>query len=194
MRRNIRIGLVVGLTSGYALLRYVVFHDVPLANVPLFILNKAISWTGVILFGMSLLATDKTDRRHYGTLAFAAIIAHLVMSLMVLNPHYFAKFYGENGRMNAMGEWSMLFGVCGLIFLGGLFFVNLAGSGGAGSSLKAGWGRLVLWFAVLHVGVMGFAGWLTPGTWPGYLPPITLASCVIALYYLYVRGRRPSGH
>ena len=194
MHRNIRIGLVVGLTTGYALLRYVVFHDVPLANVPLYILNKAISWSGVILFGMSLLATGKNDRRHYGTLAFAAIIAHLVMSLMVLNPHYFAKFYGENGRMNAMGEWSMLFGVCGLLFLGGLFFINIAGKSGTGSSLKAGWGRLVLWFAVLHVGVMGFAAWLTPGTWPGYLPPITLASCVTALYYLYVRGRRPSGH
>jgi len=194
MRRNIRIGLVFGLTTGYALLRYVVFHDVPLANVPLYILNKAVSWSGVILFGMSLLATSKGDRKQYGILAFATIAAHLVMSLMVLNPHYFAKFYYESGRMNAIGEWSMLFGVCGLLFLGGLFFVNMGGNHNTGTSLKAGWGRLVLWFAVLHVGVMGFAGWLKPDTWPGYLPPITLASCVTALYYLYVRGRRSSGN
>ncbi len=194
MRRNTRIGLVFGLTFVYALLRYVVFHDVPLANVPLYVANKAISWSGVFLFGMSLVATGKSDRRHYGTLAFAAIIAHLIMSLMVLNPHYFSKFYGESGRMNAIGEWSMLFGVCGFLFLGGLFFLNVAGKHGTGASLKAGWGRLVLWLAVLHVGVMGFAGWFTPGNWPGYLPPITLASGVTALYYLYVRGQRPSGH
>ncbi len=184
------IGLVLGLTFAYALCRYVVFGDVAWVNVPLYVSNKAISWSGVIFFGMSLLAREKTRRQAYGTVAAAAIGAHLVMSLMVLNPNYFGKFYGPGGRLNGVGELSMLAGVVGLLYLGGLFVKNLTGSTGNGSSLRAGWGRMVLWFAVLHVGIMGYGGWLKPETWPGYLPPITLWSFLMALGFLFLRSRK----
>ncbi|MCF6284549.1 MAG: hypothetical protein L3K26_05110 [Candidatus Hydrogenedentes bacterium] len=190
MNARHQVGLIFCLTFIYALLRYVILHDVAWSNVPLYVLNKSISWSGVVLFGMSLLAGEKDLRRYYGTLAFAAIVGHLFLSLMVLNPHYFAKFYGAEGRMNGVGETSMLAGVLGILFLGGLFFINLKGRSEDGASLRAGWGRMVLWCAAVHVAIMGYASWMAPGTWQGYLPPITLLSFMTALYFLYARNRR----
>lgn len=192
MKTHHHVVIVFGLTFAYALLRYVYFHDVTLANVPLYILNKSISWSGVILFGMSLTAKAKPLRRYYGTMAFATIMAHLMMSLMVLNPEYFAKFYGADGRMNGTGEFSMLMGVVGTLFLGGLFCANLGSHSGEGASLRAGWGRLVMYCAAIHVAIMGYGSWLAFETWPGYLPPITLLSFISMLLFLFYRQRKRS--
>ena len=84
---------------------------------------------------------------------------------------------------------AMLAGVLGCLVLAGLFTANFQ-AGEEGASLRAGWGRAVLWFSAVHVLIMGFSGWLAPSGWPGYLPPITLWSFVMALYFLLARGRR----
>lgn len=181
------IGLFLG-TLLYAVVRYNVFGDVAWANVPLYVCNKALSWTGLILFGLSVVSCERADRRGYGTLAVGATTAHVVMSALVLNPVYFAKFYAASGRMNGVGETSMLAGVAGAMVLWALFVANM-GSHGPGASLRAGWGRAVLVCSGVHVFVMGFAGWLTPWSWPGYLPPITLISFLATLYFLYRRRR-----
>lgn len=173
----------------YAVVRYNVFGEVSWANVPVYVTNKALSWAGLVLFGLSVVSRDKADRRGYGTLAVGAILAHVVMSVLVLNPAYFAKFFSESGRMNGMGEASMLAGVLGCVVLGGLFTANLQARE-TGPSLRAGWGRAVLWFSAIHVLTMGFSGWLAPSGWAGYLPPITLWSFLLALYFLMIRGRR----
>lgn len=179
---------ILGLTFAYAVARYVIFHDVAWANVPLYVLNKSVSWSGVIFFGMSLVASEKPHRRRFGTLSAVCVLAHIIMSLMVLEPAYFDKFYSDSGRFNFTGELSMLAGVAGTLGLAGLFVVNIAGSADSAKSLRAGWGRLVLWTAAIHVAVMGFAGWLAPSTWPAWFPPISLLSFGTALYFLYRRG------
>lgn len=185
-----RAGLILGLTLAYAILRYIIFHDVAWSNLPLYVLNKALSWTAIILFAMSLIASDKTQRRDYGVLAAGAILAHVIMSLMILNPHYFPKFFGETGRLSAMAEISMVAGVAGALLLAGLFSANLSGKGNTPGSLRAGWGRTILCCSALHVAAMGYAGWLAPGGWYGYLPPISLLSFLVALYGLYKRDRQ----
>lgn len=172
----------------YAVVRYNIFGDVAWANIPVFVTNKAISWAGLALFGLSVVTRDTSDRRGYGTLAAAAILTHVALSVMVLSPAYFSKFFGASGRMNGVGEVAMLAGVLAAVVLCGLFMANSRPHQG-GTSLRAGWGRAVLWFSVLHVVVMGFPGWLAPSTWPGYLPPITLWSCLTALYFLAIRRR-----
>ena len=48
-------------------------------------------------------------------------------------------------------------------------------------------GYLAFFFVLLHVAVMGFEGWLTPGTWPGKLLPISLISFIIISLALLVR-------
>jgi hypothetical protein len=173
----------------YAVARYNIFGEVAWANVPAYVSNKALSWTGLVLFGLSLVSRDKADRRGYGTLAVAATGTHVLMSLLVLNPAYFAKFYGEGGRLNGIGEASMLAGVAGATLLGALFAANLNG-GQSGASLRSGWGRAVLCCSALHVLIMGAAGWLTPAQWPGYFPPISLLSFLTAIYFLYRRQQR----
>ena len=190
MNSRQQAGIVLAATFVYALIRYVLLHDVVWANVPLFILNKSVSWSGVIFFGMSLLSREKPARRYFGTLSVVAIAAHLLMSLMVLNPSYFAKFYGPDGQMNGVGELSMLAGVVGTLFLGGLFYLNLNGGAVSGSSLRTGWGRLVLWCAAFHVAIMGYNSWLAPMSWYGYLPPITLLSFLTSILILVLRQRR----
>jgi cobalamin biosynthesis protein CobD/CbiB len=172
----------------YAVMRYNVFGDVAWANIPVYVTNKAISWTGLALFGLSVVSREKADRRGYGTLAAGAILSHVVMSVLVLTPAYFAKFFSVSGRMNGVGEASMLAGVLGLVVLAGLFAANLQARE-AGPSLRAGWGRAVLWFSAAHVLIMGLSGWLSPSGWPGYLPPITLWSFATAVYFLLARGR-----
>lgn len=187
------IAAVFGLTFLYAIVRYVFFHDVSWENVPLYVLNKSVSWSGVILFGCSIIAKDNSRRRELGVVSAAAILAHLIMSVMVLEPAYFDKFFHPDGRMNAVGELSMLAGVVGTIALAGLFAANMGDHRDSPRSLRRGWGRIVLWSAIVHVTIMGYAGWLAPGDWPGYLPPITLLSLLTGLYFLVVRmlGRRP---
>lgn len=177
------------VSLAYAVARYNVFGTVAWANVPVYVCNKAFSWTGLILFGLSLISREKEARRGYGTLAVATITAHVAMSALVLNPAYFEKFFAATGRMNPVGELSMLAGVLGALLLWALFTVNLQRSE-EGASLRAGWGRAILWLSGIHVLVMGFAGWLTPGKWPGYMPPISLLSFLTAAWFLYRRGRR----
>jgi len=173
----------------YAVVRYNVLGEVAWANVPVYVTNKGLSWAGLALFGLSVVSREKVDRRGYGTLAAGAILAHVVMSVLVLSPAYFTKFFSESGRMNGVGEASMLAGVLGCVVLGGLYTANLQARE-AGASLRAGWGRAVLWLSAVHVLIMGFAGWLAPSGWPGYLPPITLWSFLMALYFLLARGRK----
>lgn len=83
----------------------------------------------------------------------------------------------------------MMAGVAASTFLAGLFVAHVQGKE-SGKSLRSGWGRAVLWLSGLHVLIMGFAGWLTPGKWPGYMPPITMISFLIVVYILYGRARR----
>lgn len=183
-------GTVFGCTLAYAIVRYNLCGDVPWSNVPVYVVNKSTSWTGLILFGLSLLSRKTELRRYYGTRAVVATVAHVVMSILVLDPPYFSKFFGVDGRMNAIGESSMLAGVAGFLVLMGLFFVNQQGKPGGSGSLRTGWGRLVLWCSGAHVAIMGVAGWLRPETWPGYLPPITLLSFVTVGIVLVSRRRR----
>lgn len=172
----------------YAVVRYNVFGEVAWVNVPVYVCNKAVSWTGLVLFGLSVISREKEDRRGYGALAAALIGLHVVMSLVAMNPAYFTKLYGATGRMNGAGELSMLAGTVGVAFLGGLLALHVQGPG-EGTSLRAGWGRAVLWLSGAHVAVMGFAGWLTPAKWPGYMPPITMISFLTAAWFLYRRRR-----
>ena len=38
-----------------------------------------------------------------------------------------------------------------------------------------------------HVLVMGISGWLSPSTWSGYLPPISLVGFIVAAIPLLVK-------
>ena len=188
---------------GYAVIRYNVIKGVPWTDVPLFISNKAIALGAVVFIAFSFIIGPLIKfwpgtftkfqplRKYFGLLGFGFASVHSLISLLIFTPQYYPKFFLETGKLNLTGELSMLFGVIGFfIFLG----VAISDIPSIEKSMKyEHWleiqrtGYLAFFFVLLHVAVMGFEGWLTPGTWPGKLLPISLISFIIISLALLVR-------
>lgn len=88
---------VLVLCMAYAVSRYNVFSDVPWSSLPLYVTNKAVSYAGLIFLGLSLVTRDGARRKTWGQTGAVCIGGHIPMSLMILNPHYFAEFYVSPG-------------------------------------------------------------------------------------------------
>jgi hypothetical protein len=180
--------LIFALTFGYSLLRYVVFKGVSVEQIPIYIINKAVSWTGLILLGLPpLIHVDR--RRAIGQTGFLLVMLHVIMSLMIFNPVYFAKFYNETGYLSWQAEASMLAGVVATVLLFKLF-VHVGDNNNHNGSLIPGLGRIILILTGAHIGLMGYRGWLDVVHWPGHLPPITLLSFLTVIVLLGLRQLR----
>jgi hypothetical protein len=189
----------------YAILRYVIFGNVDAVHIPLYILNKAMALTGFFLLLVSSLSSFFDGKPYYwfkvisankditGIGSFLFIIGHIFMSILIMNPSYFEKFYIENAEMNLTGEGSMLFGVIALIFmwLANRYFSFTVISSQKNSN-RFEFKKLIHWgviFSTLHVIIMGIASWIKPSGWYGYLPPITLiAFCGFILWSVIMIG------
>jgi DMSO/TMAO reductase YedYZ heme-binding membrane subunit len=194
--------LVMGPCLIYAGIRYHVVEGVPLTHAPLYILNKAISLGGLAFLAISYLvgkvAGLRWDERQLelvvikfcGLMGFSLIVAHVLMSMALLDPAYYAKLYA-GARFNLTGELSLSLGVFALWCftlpaitslpymydeLGADRWLRAQRTGYAGLMLAAG-----------HVLVMGVMAWLRPGDWPAALPPITALAFVVAMIPLVVR-------
>lgn len=193
------VSLGVLLASfAYAALRYVVFGDVSVDQLPVFVMNKALSIAGLVLIALAVGARPiagavpaaswlRRDRRALGMAGLAFAGVHTVLSLLLLDPAYFGKFYAAGaGRMTLAAELSMLAGAVALALLVWQSRITCGGTAGDDASRRASacrrWlGTGVLALAGLHVGFMGLPGWFTPADWPGGLPPITLLSTGVAV-------------
>jgi hypothetical protein len=173
---------------GYSVVRYVIFKGVSVEQIPVYITNKAISWTGLILLGLAPLI-EVHRRRTIGQAGFLLVLLHVVLSLMIFDPTYFAKFYREDGYLHWQAEVSMLAGALGTVLLFKLF-VHVGENSDHNGSLIPGLGRLVLILTGVHVGLMGYQGWTDLSHWPGSMPPITLLSFLTVLVLLGLRQLR----
>lgn len=180
--------LIFALTFWYSIVRYIVFKGVAVEQIPVYITNKAISWTGLILLGLAPLVGVER-RRSLGQAGFLLVLLHVILSLMIINPVYFGKFYGENGFLSWLAELSMLAGAVGTVLLFRLF-VHVGENTEQNGSLIPGLGRLILVLTGAHVGFMGYRGWTDISHWPGYLPPITLLSFLTVIVLLGLRQLR----
>ncbi len=194
MIRRVLLPLIVLLAClVYALLRYNVFGTVSPQQIPLYIVNKALSFAGLILLGCSRCVGEPVRRRELGRVGLGLVLVHVVLSLCILNARYFAKLFAATGYMTWQGEASMLTGCLSLLALVMLFFTKhnsaLEGTTSRSNGLLPGLGRAMLLLAVAHVGLIGYVGWFRPGEWPGSMPPITLLSCVAALVAVLWRRR-----
>lgn len=170
-----------------------VFGDVSVEQIPMYVLNKSVSFAGLILLGWSRCEGDPARRRELGTLALALVVVHVVLSLTLLNPAYFAKFFHTSGLMTWQAEASMLAGALAFLAICWLFLASQGRRERSATSRRAslvpGLGRVMLALTAGHVALMGYAGWLTPSRWHGYLPPITLLSFAAALILFFCRRR-----
>lgn len=179
------LSLPFTLTAGcfvYALVRYVVFRGDSPEQIPLYVCNKALALNGLIFLAWSRCHPRSEQRRSLGWAALVLLAVHVLLSMMILNPAYFPKFYHSSGRMTWQAELSLLTGALAAVLLGWSCSLSLAEHRPAtGRVLRPYLGRCLLAITLLHVGFMGYAGWLVPETWPGGLPPITLLSALVAL-------------
>jgi DMSO/TMAO reductase YedYZ heme-binding membrane subunit len=197
--------VVFGSSVLYAIVRYHQTGDVGWRHFPLFILNKAASLAAVMFVASSYLIgkvfhwhdDDKVVRlvviKFCGLMGFFLATAHAFLSLCLLNPAYFAKYFDGGGRLNLTGELGMAVGVVALFFLLSPAITTLPmmpkalGGWRWKRSQRAGYIALVL--VVVHLVVLGWKGWLAPRGWPAWLPPISMLATAAALTPLIVKRR-----
>ena len=180
------------LSMAYAVIRYHVFGTTPWAHMPVFTTNKAISVASLFALAGAFVVNGAAARARLGITGFGLAVLHVLMTLSILGPATYPKLY-EGDRVNFLGEVAMLTGCLATVLL----FLPATATATAireqlGPARWRSWQRagLVAVACVgLHVTAIGFRGWLKPEAWPGYLPPITLGSLLIALVP-FVVGRK----
>lgn len=201
------ITFVLTFFTLYASLRYIVFKGVDPIHFPLYIVNKIISVSGLFFLAVSY-ATGKLNQFRFedfnrqsrfikfsGLAGFSLSAMHVFISLIILGPAYFPKFYAGE-MMNLTAELSMLMGVISLYCFTIPAITTIPAMQEAFGLKK--WqqgqriGYLGLLSAFFHATIMGFSGWFDVSSWPGYLPPITLISAIIAVFPLYLKYLRKS--
>jgi len=196
MRCGIVTALVLGLSFGYAVLRYTVFGPVEADHLPAFLANKAISVAALVLIVLAMSASVvarwspasawlKKDRRQLGMTGFALAGLHALLSVVLLTPAYFDKlFLAGTHRLTLAAEVCVLLGCIALTVL--VWQSRIQNTPGVAVDPVASTRRRRIGTAVLactlgHVFFLGAAGWLRPHDWFGHLPPISLISAGIAL-------------
>lgn len=172
------------LTLTYSVVRYNVLGPVEWSQIPLFIMNKAVSWTGLTLLALAYIRRDKCAARDLGICGAFLTGGHVVMSLAMLTPAYYASSFA-GARLSGWGSGAMLAGVAATAALAPPVIATLPGMQAAlGVTRWLSWQRAGYWTLALtavHCALLGWKGWLAPGSWYGGLPPISLLSFLIAL-------------
>ncbi|HLD57913.1 MAG TPA: ferric reductase-like transmembrane domain-containing protein [archaeon] len=192
------------ITFSYAIVRYNVVSGVPADQIPLYIFNKAISLTSVIVIGASFIIGPFARfwpkkfvpklylRKYLGVLGFGVAALHGLISLLLFNSSYYPRLFTEAGKLTFSGELSMLFGILSLFIFSGVAVTSLP-SVEKGMHPKQ-WkfvqrlGYIAFVLALLHVAVMGWKGWLNTSGWPGGLLPISMLAAAVIIFVLIVRA------
>lgn len=197
--------VIFGVCLGYAVVRYHVASDVAWRHFPLFILNKVVSLAAVLFVAASYLVGkvirwhDHDKRLRLVVIKFCGLVGfflagiHAFMSVVLMKPAYFGKYFDAAGRMNVQGEIAISVGVLALFFLLSPAVTTLPMMPKA----LGGWrwkrtqrvGYLALALVAVHLVALGLKGWLTPGGWPAGLPPISLIALVAAIVPLFVKRK-----
>ena len=188
----------------YAIVRYHIFKGVPWDQFPLYISNKAIALSAVILIVISYtlgsLATfwphlfERTlyARKFFGLTGFGLASLHSLISLVIFNAAYYPKFFETTGKLNLTGELSLLFGVLSFAVFSLVAITSVPSiAESLGHERWHKFQHLGYWGVAAtagHVFVMGFSGWLDTASWPGKLLPISLIAFTLALAALFLHG------
>ncbi|MDZ7607394.1 MAG: hypothetical protein U5K79_17820 [Cyclobacteriaceae bacterium] len=181
----------------YATIRYIIFKGVEIAQIPLYITNKIISWSAIIFLAISYLTGKSQSSRRIPDLAkwagltgYVLVVMHIIISLAILNPAYFPKFFsGETMTFSA--ELSILAGVMAFLAftipaINSVSVIRLSLHPETWQ-IRQKIGYYGLLATAIHNVFMGYSGWFDVNSWPGYLPPITLLSAIIAVIPLFLK-------
>ena len=191
MKRNIITFLIFVMlfTLAYSIVRYNVFNNVPWSDLPLYIINKAISFSAII-YVAAYIILEKKDHHEISIkirkLATAFIYIHLTISLVLLTPSYYQKFF-DGTKLNLTGQVSLLGGILALGLLNSVRFTKKLNIKESLSFFKKYGAEILLLLIAVHLFVMGFKGWISPGNWPGGMPPISMLSFIAAVSPFFIR-------
>ncbi len=198
-------------TFGYAWTRYVHHGPVDPQHVPLYVTNKAVSWSSVVLLGIAvslgplgrlapkLFSRWVWYRKSIGLAGAALATAHLLLSVPIFNMFYYTAFFNVDGTLKFTTELSFLAGALGWTMLLVPVFVSIPNvqenlSGKFWLHLQS-WNLVVLLLTFGHVAWLGWSGWFEPVGWYGGMPPITLLCCggIAAVFLLRLAARVLTG-
>ncbi len=174
--------LVCACALLYTYVRYIVFGNVAYEQLPVFLLNKALSMCSVLcLFVTSIYYMQGQHMikkiKFWGKAALQTAYLHIALSLTIVSKSYYPKFFGDL-KMNATGEVIILVGLIAAYCF--WLLDNPKKSIVKIHTLQI----LASIFIIIHLVVMGYSGWLTVYKWNGGLPPISLVSVTFAIMSL----------
>ena len=192
--------MVFVLCMGYAIIRYHVFGGVDWIHLPLYTTNKAFALSGLFLLILSSFSTYLENsgkswlrmiHMNRGMLGFSSLVIiniHVLISLIIIRPSYFEKFFSPDGKMYLTGELSLLTGGVGLImlWLTNRYF-SFNGPSRNTDPVRKYFRQIIslsIVMTALHVAVMGYESWTEISDWHGHLPPITLISFLLTVLWL----------
>lgn len=154
----------------YAACRYVIFGEVAYTQLPAYVSNKAFAFSIAALLLMSALKQkhNSAQAASYGRWAWHLLLLHTLISATLFSAVHYPKFF--DGEMsNANGQLLLLAGVIGAYGFYRLQHLK------DNHQLKA----LCALLLVAHVLPMG-GSWFSAESWPGYMPPVSLLSFIMA--------------
>jgi len=183
---------VLAASLAYAIVRYNAFGSVSWEQLPLFVGNKAIAVTSLVLLGMSRVVADRERRKDLGLAGLAFALVHVLLSFVVLDRAYLPAQFTDAGKLHWGAEVSMLVGAIATALLLWLAYATLLrpiDRQAHATSLLPGIARWMLVLVAVHNLALGYAGWIDTERWPGTLPPITLLSFLLAAAFCVMPRR-----
>lgn len=172
-----RAAMLFALALGYATLRYHLFKGVAWADWPTYTVNKAFGLVALALIVAGLVSAIRrrgSFSRPWLRLAGGALLIHALLSLLLLDPSYYPKFFVD-GKLGFSAGLALLLGVLGAA----AFHVSGRHAGQWSLARKLGMAGLIAFVGGCHAALPGWATWLQFAQWPGLMPPITLIAFLI---------------
>jgi hypothetical protein len=167
---------ILTFTTAYSIIRYNICGSVSPDNIPVFILNKSISFAAaacLFLCSLNAAKANAENVREWGRMSYYLAIVHVLLSFPIFTPEYFEKLF-DDSKMNIWGEMMILAGVlCFFIYylipkavhlFNRLHLLHLYASTLLGA----------------HILFLGYRGWSKFGAWQGGMPPISLLTFLLA--------------
>ncbi|MBN2349743.1 MAG: hypothetical protein JXJ22_12930 [Bacteroidales bacterium] len=189
----------------YILLRNIIFGTVTWNFLPFIAINKALALTAIIL--LVFVFSGKRIRQSraglfrnltnhlplIGNTALIMISAHSLISIRMLNPELFSRFYNFN-TLNIWGILAIIAGVFAFLLIL-IYYFNIQSTREKNQfrlflkRIKISW--LIISLVFIHVFFTGFTEWIHVASWPGYLVPesLIIAIFIVSGLYFFTRGK-----